>query len=253
MTSLIFSSGSRPNSYLDGDDSEQAYFSGELTANPLLRPRILHAARSGRDRWRLALEYMVRPVWSACACLGLQPRAVQLWLKHRAYPGRYIDHLRAVRGLDRLASALLPQEQLRIRWVNRNCDYQTGQSVDFSTRGQGARHLLAGWRPPDEAGTAMAAPQASLRLRLANPTAASVTLSTRWDGAEAFTLRAHVNGGPPVSIPTGAQQGQITTVDLPFGGGIKAQSRTLTITFSAQANPGVRPSDLPRLVELKIE
>ncbi|QIL69780.1 glycosyltransferase [Diaphorobacter sp. HDW4B] len=196
LTSLIFSSGSRGNSYLNGDSSEQAFFGQELRSSPFLRPRILeHASPSYCPDPSPRKEFFQFHFKKIQAHLGLFPRAVEFWWKHGRRSGEYIRHLRSVRGLSNSAQNTENYAQtLRRRWLDRNGLCDIGTRIDCSAKGQGTRYLGDGWCLPDNDGCLMYAPTVSLRFRLQGQSVHATRLKTIWQLPPEAILYTRLNG-----------------------------------------------------------
>lgn len=194
LTCLVFSSGSRPNSYVDSDSTEQAHFSSVLRCNEVLRPQILAHARPGyvpdlnqsKAWWQLHWGKVL-------AHLGVFPRAVLLRKQH-ARAGAYIRHLRSVRGLGNPEKADQDHpKQLLERWRNRYCLYEAGNKLTFGVQGQAVRHLTDGWCEPDGDGCRMQVPTVGLRFCVEKHDVQVSRLVTVWQLPEQAVLYASLN------------------------------------------------------------
>ena len=196
LTCLIFSSGSRANSYLNGDSREQAYFGEQIRSNPYLRSRILaHASPSYCPESNPRKEFFKFHFKKLQAHLGLFPRALEVWFKHGRRSGDYIHHLRSIRGLaDHAAKTSNYSQVLRRRWINRNCLYEAGTRIDCCEGGQAERHLGDGWCLADDIGCLMHATTVGVHFRLQGQNVRAMRLVTLWQLPPGAILYAGVNG-----------------------------------------------------------
>ena len=196
LSSLIFSSGSRANSYLSQDSAEQAHFAQQLRSNPFLRPQLLaHASPSYSPEPSPRKECFKLRFKRLLAQLGLFPRAIDFWWQHRRRRGEYIRHLRSVRGLPNTDNSTvhLPR-QLLTRWRERHAWYDIGKRLGCHAQDLGARHLGDGWHLPDETGSLMQASTAMLHFRVQGPSVTASRLTSTWQLAPDAILYASCNG-----------------------------------------------------------
>lgn len=182
ITTLVFSSGTRPGSYQSTVDHEQAFFTQRLSEPAFLRATLTAQADLG-EHHPFALDHARQPLvgwrrwfWAGLARAGVHPRAWQLRKRGgRASPGQYIQHLRSTRGLSALpahatAAAIKEQAVLLL------CDVLFDTLVDLSDQGTARCHLGRGWLPPEQPGSWSTAPRARLFLRLPKPSPSGALL-----------------------------------------------------------------------------
>ena len=112
LTVVTLPSGYRRDSYVAGDDSENAHYAARMTGDPHFRERLLTEIAIGQaagDRYALSttavLPYLSRAAKNAAAAVlsaaGAPPASLRMFL-NSTRRGHYIDTLRHVRGLPAL-------------------------------------------------------------------------------------------------------------------------------------------------------
>lgn len=161
---ITVASGDRPGSYADGRADEQALFLARL-GDPGLRAELL--ARAWNDSVKTStLRRMWHAILARLGAWGVDPFALDYFVRRRERRGTFIDRLRRLRGLAPLDDGGTPLQRLRAREARRAAAVPTGVRMPMCTRSPHVAALAAGWHAPEAWGTWCSGTRSRILLRL---------------------------------------------------------------------------------------
>jgi glycosyltransferase involved in cell wall biosynthesis len=198
LSVMVFSSGSRRNSYVSRDASEQEYFWKRLRADPgRLRLAIVDSLSRSEPRPPAFLRRLSLAGLRFLARLGVPIRERRVRRALGVRRGAYINYLRRNRGLSPIPSLSPGLSEMRSRYRSEAGRYRLGELIVFSAAGNGFLVCGEGWSHAEAWGRWSDGPTAELVFHLADPPTAKLVLTVE---AQAFLHDRHTEQTVDVAI-----------------------------------------------------